>query len=91
MQYQPRRFETMFLSPIRTFNEKAAARKQAGHDIVFFTMGEPDFDTPAPIKEATIRALQANQTHYAPMRGILALRQKISQDFSMRYGVQYDP
>ena len=91
MQYQPRRFETMFLSTIRTFNEKAAARKQAGHDIVFFTMGEPDFDTPAPIKEATIRALQANQTHYAPMRGILALRQKISQDFSMRYGVQYDP
>ena len=91
MQSPPKRFETMFLSPIRTFNEKAAARKQAGHDIVFFTMGEPDFDTPAPIKEATIRALQANQTHYAPMRGILALRQKISQDFSMRYGVQYDP
>ena len=91
MQSPPKRIETMFLSPIRTFNEKAAARKQAGHDIVFFTMGEPDFDTPAPIKEATIRALQANQTHYAPMRGILALRQKISQDFSMRYGVQYDP
>ena len=91
MQSPPKRFETMFLSPIRTFNEKAAARKQAGHEIVFFTMGEPDFDTPAPIREATIRALQANQTHYAPMRGVLALRQAISRDFAARYGVQYDP
>lgn len=60
MQSPPKRFETMFLSPIRTFNEKAAARKQAGHDIVYFIMGEPDFNTPQTIKDATVRVIATN-------------------------------
>lgn len=88
--HSPERFEGMFLSPIRTFNEKASERKKAGHDIVFFTMGEPDFHTPKPIRDATIRALEDNQTHYAPMRGILPLRKEISRSLEKECGVFYD-
>ena len=47
-------------------------------DCVMLTIGEPDFDTPQPIKDAAIRALNANQTHYAPNQGTPALRQAIA-------------
>lgn len=89
--HKPVRFHTMFLSPIRTFNEKASERKQSGHDVIFFTMGEPDFHTPRAICEETIRALEDHQTHYAPMRGVLSLRQEISKLLSEQCNVSYDP
>ena len=43
------------------------------------TIGEPDFDTPKPIKVAAVIALQMGQTHYAPNQGTLKLRQAISE------------
>ena len=86
-----KRLDGMFLSPIREFNEKAAALKEAGQDIVFFTMGEPDYDTPQDITEATIRSLQMHETHYAPMRGMLALRKTIGKMLEETVGLHYDP
>ena len=47
-------------------------------DCVMLTIGEPDFDTPQAIKDAAIRALQANQTHYAPNQGTPELRRAIA-------------
>ena len=47
-------------------------------DCVMLTIGEPDFDTPDPIKAAAVAALGENQTHYAPNQGILPLRQAIA-------------
>ena len=47
-------------------------------DCVLLTIGEPDFDTPEPIKAATVAALAANQTHYAPNQGIEPLRKAIA-------------
>ena len=49
------------------------------------TIGEPDFDTPQPIKDAAWAALQAGQTHYAPNQGVPALRQAVA-DFENRRG-----
>ena len=46
---------------------------------VMLTIGEPDFDTPASIKAAALRALDANQTHYAPNQGTPELRQAIAR------------
>ncbi len=40
---------------------------------VMLTIGEPDFDTPQPIKDAAAAALEAGQTHYAPNQGLPAL------------------
>ena len=48
-------------------------------DCASLTIGEPDLDTPEPIKTAAIAALQNNQTHYAPNQGTLALRKAIAE------------
>ena len=58
-------------------------------DCVMLTIGEPDFDTPEPIKAAACRALAENQTHYAPNQGTAALRQAIA-DFETRRGMACD-
>ena len=47
-------------------------------DCVMLTIGEPDFDTPQAIKDAAIRALRDNQTHYAPNQGTPELRRAIA-------------
>ena len=47
-------------------------------DCVMLTIGEPDFDTPEAIKQAAVAALNANQTHYAPNQGTLALRRAVA-------------
>ena len=44
---------------------------------VMFTLGEPEFDTPAAIKAAAVAALEQNRTHYAPNQGVPALVEKI--------------
>lgn len=50
--------------------DKARKMQQQGKDIISLSIGEPDFDTPAHIKEACIRALERGETHYAPSNGI---------------------
>lgn len=45
---------------------------------VMLTLGEPDFDTNAAVKEATQTALLRNRTHYAPNQGVETLRQEIA-------------
>ena len=62
-------------SQIRTFTN--LARETPG--CAMLTIGEPDFDTPKPIKAAAIIALQMGQTHYAPNQGTPKLRQAISE------------
>ena len=62
-------------SQIRTFTNLARETP----DCAMLTIGEPDFDTPKPIKAAAIIALQMGQTHYAPNQGTLKLRQAISE------------
>ena len=47
-------------------------------DCAMLTIGEPDFDTPEPIKAAAITSLMNNQTHYAPNQGTAALREAIA-------------
>lgn len=61
-------------SPIRRFTN--LANKTPG--CVKLTIGEPDFDTPAAIKEAASHALAEGQTHYAPNQGIPQLRQAVA-------------
>ena len=45
---------------------KAKTMKQQGIDVVSFGAGEPDFDTPLPIRQAAVRAMEQGQTRYAP-------------------------
>lgn len=53
--------------------------KHEGHEIISFSMGEPDFDTPENIKEACVRSLNSGFTHYTPSTGIPELRKAIAE------------
>lgn len=70
-------------------SEKAKELKAKGIDIVSFTAGEPDFDTPEYIKEAARDALRKGFTKYTSGQGILALRQavvtKLKRDNNLEY------
>lgn len=59
-------------------------------DILKFTMGEPDFDMPDLVKEAAIKAIESNYSHYAPSAGIPELRQEIVGYLKRHYGLDYD-
>ena len=59
-------------------------------DCVMLTIGEPDFDTPQPIKDAAWAALRQGQTHYAPNQGTPALRQAVAE-FETKRGFACTP
>ena len=67
--------DTLQRSGIRRFTNMA----KEVPDCVMLTIGEPDFDTPEPIKAAACEALAKNQTHYAPNQGIEPLRQAVAE------------
>ena len=60
-------------------------------NVVKFTLGEPDFNTPDHIKEAAKRGVDENHSHYAPSNGTIGLRKAASQFLSKKYGQNYDP
>ena len=74
---------------------EAAARARAleatGVDVIHLEIGEPDFDTPANIREAAKRALDAGWTHYGPALGLPQLREAIAADSTARRGFVVDP
>jgi aspartate/methionine/tyrosine aminotransferase len=70
---------------------RARALEARGQDVIHLEIGEPDFDTPAHITEAAVRALRDGATHYAPAPGIPELREAIAQDSTQRRGVRATP
>lgn len=74
-------------SAIRKFFDIAATMQ----DVISLGIGEPDFDTPAPIVQAGIRSLQAGHTHYTSNSGVMELRQALAEHLERLYGVHYDP
>jgi aspartate aminotransferase len=78
-------------SPTLAVDGKAKALQAAGEDVCGFAAGEPDFDTPAHIKEACIAALKAGKTKYGPTPGIEPLRQAIVERYAAEYGLQATP
>ncbi len=71
--------------------EEAERLQKEGADVVHMEVGEPDFDTPACIREAAERAIRGGKTHYTHSLGILPLREAICEDYFSRYGVQVSP
>ncbi len=79
MQYSERMnrlgTETAF-EVLRRIQELPEERRK---NIISFALGEPDFPTPSHIKEAGIKAIQENYTHYTPSAGIKELREAVAQ------------
>ena len=61
-------------------------RKAAGEDVYDLSVGEPDFDTPAPIRQAAIDAIQKGMTRYPPNIGLSELRTAIARTLSLMSG-----
>jgi aspartate/methionine/tyrosine aminotransferase len=74
---------------------EAAARARAleatGRSVIHLEIGEPDFDTPANIRDAAKQALDEGFTHYPPFAGIPELRAAIAEDAAARKGFPVDP
>ncbi|WP_099975069.1 aminotransferase class I/II-fold pyridoxal phosphate-dependent enzyme [Lactobacillus terrae] len=75
------------VSKIRLFNDKFS--KIPG--IIKLTLGEPDFNVSDHVKEAAIRSIQENKSHYSEQKGIPELRDAISKYLKTRQGLDYDP
>ena len=71
--------------------EKAQEMERRGEQIIHLEVGEPDFDTPACIKEACFQALKNNETHYTHSLGLIELREAICEHYYGKYGVNISP
>ncbi len=56
-----------------------AERQRAGHEVIFLTVGDPDFDSPGGAVEAAVRGLRGGNTHYTDIVGFPQLRQAIAE------------
>ncbi len=72
-------------------DDRARLLRRQGIDVVSFAAGEPDFDTPEPVKEAAIRAIREGFTKYTSPAGISELRQAVATRLREDYGAVYSP
>jgi aspartate/methionine/tyrosine aminotransferase len=70
---------------------RARALERQGKSVVHLEIGEPDFDTPAHIRDAAKRALDAGATHYGPSAGLPELREAIAEHIEKTRGVPVAP
>ena len=77
------------LSPNAAAGERAVRLKAEGRDILALNSGEPDFDTPEPIRQAAIAALARGETRYTPTAGSRALRRAVSAKYARENRLDY--
>ena len=77
-------------SPTLAMTATAKAMAAQGLDVVDFSSGEPDFDTPEPVKAAAEAAIRAGFTKYTPSSGIDELRQAIVDKLQTEQGLRYE-
>src|ERR1051326_4812429 len=79
-------------SPTLAGADRVNALREKGVDVVSFATGEPDFDTPEPVKQAAFDALRAGDTRYpSPVSGKTLLRSAIAQFLQRTCGLSYSP
>jgi len=64
--------------------------RDKGHDVITLSIGEPDFNTPEPIKEAGKKAIDENYTHYPPVPGFPELREAIAKKLKRDNGLEFN-
>jgi len=62
-----------------------------GKDVIDLSLGEPDFDTPQHIKEAAIKAINDNWSHYTPVAGFADLREAVCSKLKRDNNLDYKP
>jgi len=85
------RLSKVRVSPTVDISNRARTLREEGHDVISLAAGEPNFDTPLNIQQSAIKAMQAGETHYTMVEGILPLRQAICEKLEKDSGLDYDP
>lgn len=83
------RLDSVKPSPSMAAKARVDGLRAEGRTIVDFTIGEPDFPTPAHIVEAGVQALRSGQTRYTAAPGIVPLRQAIAAKLKRENGLDY--
>lgn len=79
-------------SPTIAMNDKAKQLAAEGHSVIGLAGGEPDFDTPAHIVEAAVKAIEKGETRYAaPSKGIRPLLEAIAAKMERDNNARVDP
>jgi len=86
-----KRMQKIKPSPTLAVNAKAKALRASGADVLNFSVGEPDFDTPEHVCTAGKHAIDEGFTRYTAVPGIIELREAICQRFSDDKGWHYEP
>ncbi|MBD5429521.1 aminotransferase class I/II-fold pyridoxal phosphate-dependent enzyme [Lactobacillus sp.] len=73
-------------SGIRSFDDEISSIE----GIIKLTLGEPDMNTPEHVKQAAVKSIQNNDSHYSPNLGKLELRRVVSNYLKNKIGVEYD-
>ena len=77
-------------SPTGAVLALAAELRAAGRDLISLGAGEPDFDTPAHIKDAAIEAIRRGETKYTPIDGTAELKAAIRRKFYRENGLDFE-
>jgi aspartate aminotransferase len=91
MSFLATRLSRIKPSPTIAVTTKAAELKAAGVDVIGLGAGEPDFDTPQPIKAAAQKAMEQGKTKYTPVGGTPELKKAIIDKFQRENGLTYAP
>jgi aspartate aminotransferase len=78
-------------SPTMAIDSKAKEMQSQGIDVIGFGAGEPDFDTPALIRDQAIKAINEGHTRYTPAAGTLELREAICSKLLTDNDLSYKP
>lgn len=73
---------------VMTLLARARALEAEGRSIVHMEIGEPDFATPDPVRDAGVRAIEEGRIFYTPAPGLTELRRAIAGFYRTRYGVE---
>lgn len=71
--------------------DRFAELRREGKDIINLAIGEPDFDTPAHVRQSGCQAIERGETRYTPVAGTLALREAIAAKLKRENGLAYSP
>lgn len=83
------RVASLAISQTLAMSQKSRDLQAQGHDVINLSVGEPDFNTPDHIKEAAIKAINENYSHYTPVPGYPALLEAISNKLKRENGLDY--
>ena len=85
------RLKSMAESETLAMSQKSNELKEQGVDVINLSVGEPDFFTPEPIKEAAKKAIDDNFSFYSPVAGYLSLRKAISKKLKQENDLNFTP